>query len=88
MVKMMESNTVVDSQMRQRIVIDGTVVTMPQSYALTVAGTNFPTVLNPQSTATVYYQPSWSGPIDPRWTNLEQARISYNTGIRNNLLFT
>jgi len=88
MVKMMESNAVVDANMRQRVSVDNTVATLPNTYGLGAAGTNYPTVLNPQATTTVYYQPTWAGPIDPRWTNLEQARISYNTGIRNNLLFT
>ena len=37
---------------------------------------------------TTFWQATWPGPVDPRWTNLEQARISYNTGIRSNLNFT
>ena len=36
---------------------------------------------------TTYWQATWAGPVDPRWTNLDQARISYNTGIRSNLNF-
>lgn len=87
-VKMLESNTVVDTLMRQRISVDNTVSVLPTTYPLTVAGTNAPTVGIPLASGTIYYQPTWSGPVDPRWTSLEQARLSYNTGIRNNLIFT
>jgi hypothetical protein len=87
MVKMMESNTVVDANMRQRIIVD-TATSVFGGYNLSVGGTNYPTIGVPSANTTVSYLATWAGPVDPRWTNVEQARISYNTGIRNNLIFT
>jgi hypothetical protein len=83
MVKMLESNIVVDVLGRQKILVEGTVNSFPLQYP---AVSNVPGV-SPY-TANAYYQPTWAGPIDPRWTNLEQARMAYNLGIRSNLIFT
>jgi len=85
-VKLLESNAVVDANMRQRMTVD----VMPAVALSTVAnmiggavGNNPPTGSINQS-----YLPVWSGPVDPRWTNIELARTSYNTGIRTNLIFS
>ena len=84
-VKMLESGTVVDSNMRQRLIVDSLPAIYGQ-YGLTNVGTNYPTNVAPGINTTVSYVATWNGPIDPRWTNIEQARISYGTGIRNNIL--
>lgn len=86
MVKLLEPSGVVDSAFRQSVSIANSIYTygsynapytnIPTQYAPTLAG------------AALMYTPTWAGPIDPRWTNLDQARISYNLGIRNNLIFT
>lgn len=86
MVKMLESGTVVDSQMRQKVVVESGSLLL-SSYPVTGGGFNIQTTGAPVQGSTMYVQPTWAGPIDPRWTNIEQARISYNTGIRNNLIF-
>jgi hypothetical protein len=86
MVKMLESGTVVDAQMRQRVIVDSGSLLL-SSYPVTGGGFNVQTTGAPVQGSTMYVQPTWAGPIDPRWTNIEQARISYNTGIRNNLIF-
>ena len=86
-VKMLESSAVVDGKMRQRIITDST-SGVYGTYNLTAAGTNFPTNSAPITSSTVSYVATWNGPIDPRWTNVEQARITYNTNIRNKLKFT
>jgi hypothetical protein len=85
MVKMLESNTVVDANMRQKVIVDQA-TSCYGPYALGVGGTNYPTANAPSANSTVSYVATWAGPIDPRWTNIEQAFLSYNTGIRNNLI--
>lgn len=84
MVKMLESKTVVDSQMKQRVTVDSASSAIGP-YSISNIGTNYPTNVAPGINTTVYYMATWNGPIDPRWTNVEQARITYNTNIRNKL---
>jgi hypothetical protein len=80
--KILESNTVVDTSSRQRIIIDNHPA---NSYP---AWGTVPTTGPPLVPANNYFQPTWAGPIDPRWTNVENARLAYNSGIRNQLKFT
>ena len=86
MLKAMESLTVVDPAMRQRITVDSGYVFGSAAVALT--GFNTPRIDAPgPGASTQYVMPVWSGPIDPRWTNIEQARIAYNLAIRSNISF-
>ena len=86
MYKMMESLGVVDSQMRQRITVDNGYIS--GNAAIAPSGFNIPRADAPApGTYTQYVMPVWSGPIDPRWTNIEQARIAYNLAIRSNISF-
>jgi len=95
MVKMMESNTVVDSNSRQKVVVEALV---GSSLGLPIYGpasgqqypsTNVPTANAPaQSPSLVYWQPVWVGPVDQRWEITDRARTAYNLGIRNNLIFS
>jgi hypothetical protein len=85
MVKMLESNIVVDANMRQRIVVE-ILANIYGIYGIGANGTNYPTTSTPSAYTAVSYLATWAGPIDPRWTNIEQARINYNTRIRKNLI--
>jgi hypothetical protein len=80
MVKLMESQAVVDNQMRQRVVVD----LMPTT---TVTGTitaNIGTgTLAAVSTVTTLNQIAG---VDSRWQIIDWSRQAYNSGIRGNLL--
>jgi hypothetical protein len=97
--KVLESNAVVDPKQRQKVVIDaiGTVVATGLPTEVTTAipisgsmGTSLtsggqgPTLSFP-TLATTVYQPVWEGPVDQRWRIIDTVRISYANGIRNNL---
>lgn len=87
MVKLLESHGTVDAANRQRVAVEN-IPTILGGYTVTAAQANIPTGLAPyQNPSTSYFLQTWAGPVDPRWTNIEQARISYNQ-IRNNLSFT
>ncbi len=86
LLKMMESNAFVDILGRQRIAVENTVITLPASYPTTGGLSNTVTNGPPTNGTTTYWQPVWSGPIDPRWTNIQNARIAYNTGIRSKIV--
>lgn len=86
MLKAMESLTVTDANNRQRVTVDSGF--LYGAYGVSPNGMNAPTYgppLIPDSTQ--YVMPVWAGPIDPRWTNIEQARIAYNLAIRSNISF-
>lgn len=86
MLKAMESLTVIDAQMRQRVVVDGGYIS--GNMGIAPYGFNIPTHDSPRTNLnTNYVIPVWSGPIDPRWTNIEQARIAYNAAIRSHITF-
>lgn len=84
MVKLLESNGVVDIQGRQRVQLDQTVSIIPSYNAIANVPTSGGPSLN--NLNWVYYLPTWSGPVDPRWTNIQNARLAYNTGIRSKLI--
>lgn len=74
LVKVMESQAVVDNQMRQRVVVD-VMPTTAVSGSLTSAGT--------VSTVTSLSQIAG---VDSRWQIIDWSRQAYNSGIRNNLI--
>lgn len=89
-VKMLESNTVVDSSMRQKITVESQ--SAQSSYYhygsnWLQAGSTNTAPYSVGSSSVGYFQPTWAGPIDPRYTNIEMARIAYN-GLRSNLIWT
>lgn len=95
LIKLLESNSVVDSSLRQKVVVEqvtatqmGTAITglnsgagVPASNVITAGA---PTTGTP---ITTYYLPVWVGPVDQRWEIIDRARTAYNTGIRSNLTF-
>jgi hypothetical protein len=88
LVKLMESQAVVDAYNRQRVSVE-TIPTILGGYTAAAAATSLPTAGAPvMNASTAYFVQTWAGPVDPRWTNLEQAKINYNTGVRANLSFT
>jgi hypothetical protein len=94
-VKLLESQAVVDSAMRQRIVVEGIIGTTlgnsvtGLSSGAGVPSTNFPTAGSPiQSPATSYWQNVWIGPVDQRYQIIDAAQANYNSSIRNKLSFT
>lgn len=85
--KSLESLSVVDIYQRQRVAVDN-VAQVSGSIGLPGYQGNIPgTTPGTQSPYTSYWLPVWPGPIDPRWTNLEQARMAYEIGIRSKLNF-
>jgi len=68
-VKLMESQAVVDNQMRQRVVID--------AGSLTTAGTI--------STVSAVSSLNQLAGVDSRWQIIDWSRQVYNSGVRNNL---
>jgi hypothetical protein len=89
-VKLLESSAVVDSNMRQRIAVENLTVSIAGTNSgAGVAGANLPTANAPtQNPSGQGFIPVWSGPVDPRYQTIEQARTSYAVGIRSNLIFT
>lgn len=83
---MSRSSSVVDIMGRQRVAVDNVVNAYNMSYPISTFA-NHPSQTAPGhgNTATTYYQPTWAGPVDPRWTNMQNAKLAYNTGIRANL---
>lgn len=88
MVKLMESNGTVDILNRQKVIVDA-IPTIYGGYTVPAGMASVPTGNAPtMNGATSYFLQTWAGPVDPRWTNIEQAKINYNTGVRNNLSFS
>jgi hypothetical protein len=78
MVKLLESNAVVDINMRQKVFVAG-------AYPATNTPTGFAPAINagPQ-----YWLPVWVGPVDQRFQVIDAARNTYANSIRNNLTFS
>jgi len=72
LVKIMESQAVVDNQMRQRVTVD----VMPTT---TITGTVT------TSLATITSLNQLAG-VDSRWQLIDWSRQAYNSGIRSNLI--
>ena len=96
-VKLMESQAVVDIAKRQRVAIDsvtGVITTIGTalpglSSGAGVAITNAVTANAPtQSAASTYFQPVWVGPVDQRYQIKDNARMVYDTCMRSKLAFT
>ena len=91
LVKIMESQGTVDSQNRQRVYIDGGNIVLSAYYA-GASQFNIPnsTVFAPgyNGTSITYVQPVQTGPVDPRWQIIDQARLVSEQGIRSHLSFT
>lgn len=88
LVKLLESNAVVDIQNKQKITLD--TITNGVSLGTNVAllgGGNGPTPSAPVNIAAIY-QPVWIGPVDQRFQIIDAARLTYDNGIRSHLTFT
>jgi hypothetical protein len=96
-VKLLESNAVVDIQNRQKITLD-TITTNSGGTGLNITGLssgagvpspNAPTANAPiQQTGSSNWQPVWIGPVDQRFQIMDAARLTYANSIRNNLTFS
>lgn len=84
MVKLLESNATVDSQNRLRIALDSApvAVTVAQGTAAQL-NANVGTV----TTITTLNNLALIAGIDPRFQFIDNARIAFATGIRNNLTY-
>lgn len=92
MVKLMESQAVVDNQMRQKITIDslggGTAVTTTIPVSGTITATVASTTITSGTITTVSAVTSLNqiAGVDSRWQIIDWSRQAYNSGIRDNLL--
>lgn len=75
MVKLLESNATVDSQNRMRIAIDSSVALTANPASGTI------------TTVTTLNNLALIAGIDPRFQFIDNARIAFATGIRNNLTY-
>jgi hypothetical protein len=93
---LLECLDVTDANARQRVVVENA---SSQNFGRQLAGTdsgggtavpNMPSVAVAPYAATswTYWQPVWSGPVDPRYQIIDQARNSYANGIRSNLTWS
>lgn len=87
-VKLLESQAVVDIQNRQKVTIDSVTAN-----SLTTAGFNTALVGNIVTTGaptlgTIAPLPIWEGPVDQRFRIMDAARLTYDQGIRSHLAFT
>lgn len=79
--KLLEPSGTQDGNQRQRMICDFAYLYGPYG-----AAGNTPTPGPPLLTTSQGYLLTWAGPVDPRFTNLEQARTSYALGIRSKLI--
>lgn len=90
MVKLMESQAVVDNQMRQKITIDSLGGTTAVTTTIPVSGTvtsNIGTgTLAAVTTVTTLTTLNQIAGVDSRWQIIDWSRQAYNSGIRGNLL--
>jgi hypothetical protein len=87
-VKMIESSAVVDSSMRQRVAVENlTTFVQGTGGGLGVPSTNGPTAGAPVQASSISYIPVWPGPVDPRYSIMDQARMTYASSIRANITF-
>ena len=87
MVKLMESQAVVDNQMRQRVVVDtGALTDVRQSSAGNLLATV--SIASSQTLSTVSTVTSLSqlAGVDSRWQIIDWARTAYNGGMRDRLI--
>ena len=98
--KVLESNQVVDDKQRQRVTVEAIGrnnspasteinATLPVTLGSVLAvnaGGQVPTV-NAPTMGNNSYQPIWEGPVDQRWRVAEDSHISYQSGIRTKLSF-
>lgn len=87
LISLMESNSVVDSSGRQRIVIDTiatAAVTNTTGLGPNVTG-NTPGSATPNTVSAIPMLTVSEGPVDQRWRILESAQISYGVNIRTQL---
>lgn len=98
--KVLESNSIVDNKQRQKVVIDA--VGNSNSPASTEVGSALPitgnmgtaitaggsTITLSPTLGTVVYQAVWEGPVDQRWRVTEDSHVSYQLGIRSKLAFS
>lgn len=95
LVKLLESNAVVDANNRQKVVVEsflgsglGLPIYGPNSGQL-YPSTNYPTANAPMpAPVAVYWQPVWIGPVDQRWQIIDAARMTYDNAIRSHLTFS
>ena len=80
LVKVMESQAVVDSQMRQRVTVD-VMPTTAVSGSLTTAGT-----VSTVTSVTAITSLNQLAGVDSRWQIIDWSRQAYNSGIRSNLI--
>ncbi len=73
-VKLLESNAVVDASMRQRIAVETAVIS---SGTITTVGT----VTSVSNVAAM-------GGVDPRYSIIDAARLTYDNAIRSHLTFS
>jgi hypothetical protein len=91
--KVLESNNIVDTKQRQRVVVEaiGTEInaTVPVTATLasvtSIAGAGQGPTTGPPLLATTLYQPIWEGPVDQRWRVAEDSHISYQLSMRSHL---
>lgn len=94
--KILESNSVVDSSLRQRVAVEVmpsiTVGTAPTTAVTNTSGFGgaftINGIANPYSIGSVPVQYVAFGPVDQRWMLIDAAKTAYATGIRNNLIFS
>jgi hypothetical protein len=98
--KVLESNNIVDTKQRQRVVVEAigtnnapasteinaTVpVTATLASVTSIAGAGQGPTTGPPLLATTLYQPIWEGPVDQRWRVAEDSHISYQLSMRSHL---
>lgn len=89
LVKLLESQAVVDSANRQKITIDSTTSQGLYTGGLTTAlAGETVTAGAPSVAGTIYPFYVWETPVDQRWRVIEAARHNYAASIRSNLSFT
>jgi hypothetical protein len=96
--KLLESNAVVDSSLRQRVAVEAMpTVAVTLASAPTTAVTNTTgfgaayTINTPTSPYTLVSSnvlAIYEGPVDQRWRIIDSARAAYGSAIRPNLIFS
>lgn len=96
LVKLLESNAVVDISGRQRVAVENLISTsLGRSIpgldsGAGVASPNQPCIATAPvaASSTTYWQPVWIGPVDQRFQIIDAARLTYNQCIRSHLIFS
>jgi hypothetical protein len=94
-VKLLDSNANVDTSQRQRVVVENLISTsLGRLISGLDSGVNVPTANTVTAAAPTmqaggqYWQQVWTGPVDPRYQIIDQARNTYANGIRSNITFS